>query len=107
MRAPGREQPTGQGRSTILRFRHTRVCGSEVSILRLNVQFASADESADLRTTAGTAATGEYDTRSGADNPLLRKALRQWKGDLNWWMFVAVIREKQRMPWMTIIFRGS
>lgn len=44
--------------STILRFRHARVCGSEVSILRLSVQFASADESVDLRTTAGTAATG-------------------------------------------------
>lgn len=91
--------------STILRFGHTRVCGSEVSILRLSVQFASADESVDLRTTAGTAATGEYNTRSGADNPLLRKALRHWKRDLNWWMFMAVIREKQPMSRMTIIFR--
>jgi len=58
-------------------------------------QFASADESADLWTTT-EADVGGHDILS--DNPLLRKALRQWKRDLNRWMFMVAIREKQRMP---------
>lgn len=73
--------------SPILRFKYGRVCGSEVSILRSSVQFASTDESADLRTAA--AAYGGHDTRSRADNPLQRKALRQCKRDLNRLRFVA------------------
>lgn len=46
---------------------------AEVSILRSSVQFASVDESVDLRTTAA----------AGEDNPLLRKALRRRERDLN------------------------
>lgn len=57
--------------SAVLGYRY---CG-QTSNLRV------ADESADLRT--ATAAYGRHDTRSGPDNPLRRKALRQWKRDLN------------------------
>lgn len=55
-----------------------RYCG-QTSNLRV------PDESADLRTTP---AYEGHDTRSGADNPLQRKALRQCKRDLNRLMFI-------------------
>lgn len=56
-----------------------RYCG-QTSNLRV------PDESADLRT--ATPAYGGHDTRSGADNPLQRKALRQCKRDLNQLRFI-------------------